>query len=156
MLLAKPGWPRQSSMAIQTSRITFSRLLAAGALSLTTTMMAGWMPVLETLIQPRRSSNIQRQHSYAHGSVARQDGHAEAYGIKFWNIGNEMYGFWQIGHTALRYYVPKNNAFARAMRKADPSITLIACGARPDAMTVTGNARLTANTGIRAAGRGST
>jgi alpha-N-arabinofuranosidase len=29
------------------------------------------------------------------------------------------------------------------MRKADPSITLIACGAMPDEMTVTGNARLT-------------
>jgi alpha-N-arabinofuranosidase len=77
------------------------------------------------------------------GALRAKNGHPEPYDIKLWNIGNEMYGFWQIGHTALRYYVLKHNAFARAMRKADPSITLIACGAMPDEMTVTGNARLT-------------
>jgi alpha-N-arabinofuranosidase len=77
------------------------------------------------------------------GALRARNGHPEPYGIKFWNIGNEMYGFWQIGHTALRYYALKHNAFAAAMRKADPSITLIASGAMPDEMTVTGNARLT-------------
>lgn len=77
------------------------------------------------------------------GKLRAADGHPEPYGVKYWDIGNEMYGFWQIGHTALRYYVMKHNAFAKAMRKADPSITLIACGAMPDEMTVTGNALLT-------------
>ena len=86
---------------------------------------------------------------YANGSVETpmgklraENGHPEPYGIKFWNIGNEMYGFWQIGHTYIRYYALKHNAFAKAMRKVDPSITLIACGAMPDEMTVTGNALL--------------
>ncbi|MEJ2008838.1 MAG: alpha-N-arabinofuranosidase [Acidobacteriota bacterium] len=87
---------------------------------------------------------------YTNGSVhtrlgARRaaNGHPEPYHVKFWDIGNEMYGFWQIGHTYLRYYVLKHNAFAKAMRKVDPSITLVACGAMPDEMTVTGNALLT-------------
>jgi alpha-N-arabinofuranosidase len=77
------------------------------------------------------------------GKFRAANGHAEPYGVKYWNIGNEMYGFWQIGHTYIRYYVMKHNAFAKAMRKADPTIKLIACGAMPDEMTVTGNALLT-------------
>lgn len=77
------------------------------------------------------------------GAQRAENGHPEPYGVKFWDIGNEMYGFWQIGHTYLRYYVLKHNAFAKAMRKADPSITLMGCGAMPDEMTVTGNALLT-------------
>lgn len=76
------------------------------------------------------------------GAYRAANGHSEPYHVKFWDIGNEMYGFWQIGHTYLRYYVLKHNAFAKAMRKVDPSITLVACGAMPDEMTVTGNALL--------------
>jgi alpha-N-arabinofuranosidase len=76
------------------------------------------------------------------GALRARNGHAEPYGVKYWNVGNEMYGFWQIGHTALRYYVLKHNAFAKAMRKVDPSITIIASGAMPDEMTVTSNARM--------------
>ena len=76
------------------------------------------------------------------GALRASNGHPEPYNVKYWNIGNEMYGYWQIGHTYLRYYALKHNFFAKAMRKADPSITILACGAMPDEMTVTGNARL--------------
>ena len=76
------------------------------------------------------------------GALRARNGHPEPYRVKYWNVGNEMYGFWQIGHTALRYYVLKHNAFAKAMRKVDPSITIIASGAMPDEMTVTSNARM--------------
>ena len=61
--------------------------------------------------------------------------------MKFWDIGNEPYGSWQLGRTDLKYYVLKHNEFASAMRKVDPSITLLASGAMPDEMTVTGQAR---------------
>ena len=46
--------------------------------------------------------------------------------MKFWNIGNEPWGDWQIGHTDLKYFMIKHNEFAKAMRAVDPSITLIA------------------------------
>ena len=62
--------------------------------------------------------------------------------MKFWDIGNEPYGEWQIGRTDLEYFVLKTNEFAKAMRKVDPSITLLASGAMPDEMTVTGQARV--------------
>src|SRR3546814_20216752 len=47
-------------------------------------------------------------------------------------IGNEPYGWWQIGRTTLDYFMLKHNRFAAAMRAVDPSITLIGSGAMPD------------------------
>jgi alpha-N-arabinofuranosidase len=75
------------------------------------------------------------------GAMRAHDGHPEPYHVKFWDIGNEPYGNWQIGRTDLKYFVLKTNEFAKAMRKVDPSITLLASGAMPDEMTVTGQAR---------------
>jgi len=66
------------------------------------------------------------------GAKRAANGHPEPYGVKFWNIGNEPYGAWQIGVTQLKYYVIKHKDFAAAMLKADPSITLIASGGMPD------------------------
>ena len=66
------------------------------------------------------------------GAKRAANGHPEPYGVRFWNIGNEPYGMWQIGVTQLKYYVIKHKDFAAAMRKADPTITLIASGAMPD------------------------
>jgi len=76
------------------------------------------------------------------GAMRARNGHPEPYHVKFWDIGNEPYGEWQIGRTDLRYFVLKTNEFAKAMRKADPSITLLASGAMPDEMTVTGQTRV--------------
>jgi len=75
------------------------------------------------------------------GAMRAHNGHPEPYRVKFWDIGNEPYGTWQLGHTDLKYYVLKHNEFANAMRKVDPSITLLASGAMPDEMTVEGQSR---------------
>jgi alpha-L-arabinofuranosidase len=75
------------------------------------------------------------------GALRARNGHPEPYRVKFWDIGNEPYGIWQHGHTALKYYVLKHNEFAKAMRRVDPSITLLASGAMPDEMTVEGQSR---------------
>ncbi|HWU81197.1 MAG TPA: alpha-N-arabinofuranosidase, partial [Caulobacter sp.] len=66
------------------------------------------------------------------GARRAANGHPEPYGVKFWNIGNEPYGWWQIGKTSLDYFMIKHNAFAEAMRAVDPTITLIGSGAMPD------------------------
>jgi alpha-N-arabinofuranosidase len=76
------------------------------------------------------------------GEWRARNGHPEPYHVKYWDIGNEPYGAWQLGHTDLKYFVLKHNEFAKAMRDADPSITLLASGAMPDEMTVEGQARL--------------
>lgn len=66
------------------------------------------------------------------GAKRAANGHPTAYAVKFWNIGNEPYGWWQIGKTTLEYFMLKHNEFAVAMRAKDPSITLIGSGAMPD------------------------
>ncbi len=75
------------------------------------------------------------------GSQRAKNGHPAPYNVKLWNMGNEPYGSWQHGHTYARYFAWKNNEFYTAMKKVDPSITLIASGAMPDEMTVEGQPR---------------
>ena len=71
----------------------------------------------------------------AMGALRAANGHAEPYGVKYWNVGNEMYGNWQMGHMALKQYVIKHNLFADAMRKVDPSIYIVVPGGFVDEMT---------------------
>jgi alpha-N-arabinofuranosidase len=66
------------------------------------------------------------------GAKRAANGHPAPYKVRFWNIGNEPYGWWQIGKTSLDYFMMKHNEFAAAMRAVDPSITLIGSGAMPD------------------------
>jgi len=63
------------------------------------------------------------------GKLRAENGHPEPYKVKWWSIGNEMYGGWQLGHMSLEKYVKKHNDFADAMRKVDPAIKLVAVGA---------------------------
>ncbi|MBN2579746.1 MAG: hypothetical protein JXB10_12220 [Pirellulales bacterium] len=63
------------------------------------------------------------------GKHRAENGHPEPYGVKFWGIGNEMYGDWQLGHMPLEKYVEKHNRFAKALKTEDPSIMLVAVGA---------------------------
>jgi alpha-N-arabinofuranosidase len=72
------------------------------------------------------------------GKLRASNGHPAPYNVKWWGIGNEMYGSWQFGHMALNQYVIKHNMFAKAMRKVDPTITLLATGATPEEMTIYG------------------
>jgi alpha-N-arabinofuranosidase len=63
------------------------------------------------------------------GALRGKNGHAAPHKCRFWSIGNEMYGDWQLGHMPLTDYTRKHNAFAAAMRAKDPSIQLIGVGA---------------------------
>ncbi len=69
------------------------------------------------------------------GKLRAANGHPEPYHVKFWGIGNEMWGSYQYGYMPLQQFEHKHNLFAKAMRKADPTIVLIASGAMPDTMT---------------------
>jgi alpha-N-arabinofuranosidase len=62
------------------------------------------------------------------GKLRTLNGHPESWKVKWWSIGNEMYGTWQIGHMSTEDFVKKNNEFADKMRSVDPSIKLIAVG----------------------------
>ncbi len=75
------------------------------------------------------------------GAMRARNGHPEPYHVKYWNVGNEPWGTFQLGHTYLKYYVLKHNEFAKAMRKVDPSITLIASGQMLEDMNLEGAER---------------
>jgi alpha-N-arabinofuranosidase len=66
------------------------------------------------------------------GAMRARNGHPQPYRVRFWDIGNEPYGPWQLGRTDLKYYLLKHNEFAKAMREVDPSITLLASGSMPE------------------------
>ncbi len=61
-------------------------------------------------------------------NLRRAHGHPEPYRVRYWGLGNEMYGSWQIGHLSPEDYVKKARAFALVMKRTDPDIQLIGCG----------------------------
>ena len=69
------------------------------------------------------------------GAQRAANGHAEPYRVHYWNVGNEMYGHWQLGHMSLDQYTIKHNLFADEMREVDPSIYIVAPGGFVDEMT---------------------
>ena len=67
-----------------------------------------------------------------YGRLRATNGHPEPYRVKYWGIGNEMYGDWQLGHLDATRYALKSIEFARAMKAVDPSIVLIGVGVDRD------------------------
>ena len=64
----------------------------------------------------------------AMGRLRAENGDEEPWGVKWWSIGNEMYGGWQLGHMSTEEFVDKHNQFADQMRSVDPGIILVAVG----------------------------
>ena len=68
--------------------------------------------------------------------LRRQNGYPEPHNIKYWAIGNEMDGFWQLGHLNAEDYSKKAREAAKLMRHTSPGIKLVAAGSsnyRPNA-----------------------
>jgi len=62
------------------------------------------------------------------GALRARNGAREPFNVRFWCIGNEMYGRWQLGHMSLGHYVQKHNWVVDKMREVDPDIVPIASG----------------------------
>src|SRR5687767_2174855 len=52
----------------------------------------------------------------------------QPFGVKYWEIGNEIWGNWVRGHSDAETYARNYLRYAKAMRAIDPSIKLIAVG----------------------------
>ncbi len=56
-------------------------------------------------------------------------GHKEPFKVKIWDLGNEVDGYpWELGYKNAEDYVKIGREAAKAMRSADGSIELVACG----------------------------
>jgi len=75
------------------------------------------------------------------------NGYPEPYGVRYWEVGNELYGRWQVGWTTPGGNVDRFGRFSAAMRRVDPSIRLLACGALHQGGDAEWNRRLCAETG---------
>jgi alpha-N-arabinofuranosidase len=61
-------------------------------------------------------------------NLRRQHGHPEPYGVRYWGLGNEMYGDWQVGSLTADEYVREARRWVNALRRTDPTIELVSCG----------------------------
>ncbi len=58
--------------------------------------------------------------------LRRQHGFPEPHRVKFWGIGNEVDGGWQIGHKTPQEYARAFKEFGKVMKWVDPEIKLLA------------------------------
>ncbi len=65
------------------------------------------------------------------GKLRAANGHPEPYDVIDWDIGNEVFGHWQIGHCPPDEYARGVVRFGEAMRRRDPRIRIAACGYGP-------------------------
>ena len=63
-----------------------------------------------------------------YADMRAQNGHVDPYGVKYWCIGNEMDGPWQIGHLDAVEYGKKAREAGKMMRWHDASIETVLCG----------------------------
>jgi len=66
--------------------------------------------------------------------LRRSHGYEKPHNVRYWCLGNEMDGPWQIGQMQSREYGRKARDAAQQMRVVDPTLQLIACGSSGTAM----------------------
>ena len=62
------------------------------------------------------------------GALRAKHGSPEPFGVKTWEIGNEIWGDWVRGHSDADTYARNYLRYAEAMLAVDPSLRLIAVG----------------------------
>jgi alpha-N-arabinofuranosidase len=71
-------------------------------------------------------SNLDTDTKWA--NLRKEHGHAEPFDIKFWQIGNEEWGPWEIGYTTAAHNGARAREWAKSLKKLDPSIKVLALG----------------------------
>lgn len=96
---------------------------------------AGVEPMLAVNLgtgRPKDAGNLIEYCNFPGGThysdLRKKYGHPEPHGVKYWCLGNEMDGPWQICHLDAEDYGKKALETAKIMRWIDPEIKLIACG----------------------------
>jgi alpha-L-arabinofuranosidase len=70
--------------------------------------------------------NVERGTKWS--DLRREHGHEAPHDVRYWCLGNEMDGPWQMGHMTAAEYGRKARDAARQIRVIDPATQLIACG----------------------------
>lgn len=68
-----------------------------------------------------------------YANLRRSHGYEEPFNVKYWGIGNEMYGNWQMQNLSAEDYAKHAFQFCKAIKWVDPTVKLIACGLQDSA-----------------------
>ena len=97
--------------------------------------LAGTEPMLAVNLGTRGADAARRLLEYCNhpggttlSDLRRAHGWAEPHGVKFWCLGNEMDGPWQMEAKTAQEYGRIATEAAKMMKWVDPSIELAACG----------------------------
>ena len=60
--------------------------------------------------------------------LRRQHGFEKPWDVQLWQLGNEMYGEWEIGQTTAASYGETAREWAKAIRRFDPRVQIVAVG----------------------------
>jgi alpha-L-arabinofuranosidase len=63
-----------------------------------------------------------------YANLRRKNGHSEPYKVKYWALGNEVWGPWQVNQMTQEAYAERALQWAKALKLLDPTIQLILCG----------------------------
>jgi len=63
-----------------------------------------------------------------YGSIRAANGNPQPFHVKFWEIGNEIWGDWVRGHSDAATYANNLKRYVEKMKLVDPSIKIIASG----------------------------
>ena len=78
-------------------------------------------------------------HGTALSELRKEHGVKDPHGVKYWCLGNEMDGPWQIGHKNASDYGKLAKETAKAVRLVDPDVKLVACGSSFEEMPTFGD-----------------
>ena len=63
-----------------------------------------------------------------YANLRRKNGHEKPYKVKYWALGNEVWGPWQVGEMTKEAYATQAYQWAKALKLLDPEIELVLCG----------------------------
>ncbi|KAJ6190386.1 hypothetical protein N7519_000407 [Penicillium mononematosum] len=63
-----------------------------------------------------------------YANLRRKNGREEPYNVKYWALGNECWGPWQVEQMTKEAYAHKAIQWAKALKLLDPTLVLILCG----------------------------
>lgn len=63
-----------------------------------------------------------------YGAMRAENGNVEPFHVRYWEIGNEIWGDWVRGHSDATTYANNLNRYVEKMKAVDPSILIIATG----------------------------
>jgi alpha-N-arabinofuranosidase len=102
----------------------------------------GWEPMLAVNLgtgSPEEARNwVEYCNSESGTKYADQrgkNGVKEPHGVRYWCLGNEMDGSWQLGHVPAKEYAIRAQQAAKMMKDCDRSIEMVACGSSGTGIT---------------------